>query len=277
MKRATVLLNLPVFVVLLVLSSCTDAQTALRIKTTAHSESSLPGLRKPEDDSMTIYAVPGKSRVEPSPSRHFPVVVMIQRCDTRMFYTLDLAKHEYTESPLPSQNSPSSASRPSEKQDEASPNLLIDTRTVDTGETKTAFGHTARHYITTTTTTPSPELNQQPSERVVDAWYLDMPDVRTCEPVSLRPRGLISFASGRGDERSMPKTRPEFKYSGPEPQGLVLSQTMTTHWIQVLATGEQQKYALVSSSQIVEMTEVPVDPTHFEVPAGFKKVERISQ
>jgi len=50
---------------------------------------------------------------------------------------------------------------------------------------------------------------------------------------------------------------------------------MTTNWVHVLATGEQQKNALVSSSQIVEMTELPVDPTLFEVPPGFKKVERI--
>jgi hypothetical protein len=203
-------------------------------------------------------------------------MVMIQRCDTHMFYTLDPAKREYTESPLHDGASPTSTS--SEKKDDGPPNLVIDTRTVDTGETKSAFGHSARRYITTTTMTPSPELNQQPSERVVDAWYLDMPDVRTCEPVSSRPHGLIGgFIGMGGGGRSRRRVRPEFKYSGPEPQGLVLSETMTTNWIHVLATGEQQKNALVSSSQIVEMTEVPVDPTLFEVPSGFKRVERLSR
>jgi hypothetical protein len=177
---------------------------------------------------------------------------------------------------MPSHDDLSPRDTSSEKKDEGPPNLLIDTRTVDTGETKSVFGHSARHYITTTTTTPSPELNQEPSESVVDAWYLDMPDVRRCEPVSPRPRGLIGgFIGEGGGGRSMSGVRPEFKYSGPEPQGLVLSQTMTRTWFHALATGEQQKNALVSSSQIVEMTELPVVPTLFEMPTGFKKVERI--
>jgi len=133
-------------------------------------------------------------------------MVMIQRCDTHMFYTLDPAKREYTESPLPSHDGASPTSKSSETKDEVSPNLVVTTRSVDIGETKSAFGRSARHYISTTTMTPSPELNQEPSEKVVDAWYLDMPDVRTCEPVSPRPRGLISgFISAAGGERSMPK------------------------------------------------------------------------
>lgn len=262
-------------VILLAVSSCTHAQTALRMKITAHSESGLRVLSEPEDRVTTIYAVLGKSRVEPSPSPRFPAMVMIQRCDTHMLYTLDPAKREYTESPLPSPNDASPTITSSAKKDEGSPNLVIDTRTVDTGETKSAFGHSARHYVTTTTMTPSPELNQEPSETVVDAWYLDIPDVRTCESVSPRPHGLI--AGFIGSERSMPSVRPEFKYSGPEPQGLVLSETRTTNWIHVLATGEQQKNVQVISSQTVEMVEVPVDPTLFEVPPGFKKVERISR
>jgi len=232
-------------------------------------------LSEPEDRVTTIYAVRGKSRVEPSPSPRFPAMVIIQRCDTNMLYTLDPAKREYTESPLPLHNGTSPTITSSAKKDEGSPNLIIDTRTVDTGETKSAFGHSAHHYVTTTTVTPSPELNEEPSETVVDAWYLDMPDVRTCDPVSPRPNGLVTGFVG--DRRSMPSVRPEFKYSGPEPQGMVLSETRTTNWIHILATGEQQKNEQVISTQIMEMVEVPVDPTLFEVPPGFKRVERISR
>ena len=199
---------LTTFILVLATSSCTHRQTALRLKITAHSEvSGLPGMRMPADRATVIYSDHGRLRMESSASPPFPALVVIQRCDTHVIYTLDSAKREYTESPLPFP-----ASKETEqKSNEGPPNLVIDTITVDTGETKSAFGHTAHHYITTTKQTPSPELDEQPAESVVDAWYLDVPDVMTCEPVSPRPHGLVGGFIG--DARVIQKTRREFRYS----------------------------------------------------------------
>ena len=267
---------LTMFILVLATSSCTHGQTALRLKITVHSEAGgLPGMSIPVDRASVIYADHGRLRVESSGFRQFPALVVIQRCDIHVIYTLDSAKHEYTESPLPSTET-------EQKSNEGPPNLVIDTRTVDTGETKSAFGHTAHHYITTTKQTPSPELDEQPTERVVDAWYLDIPDVMMCEPASQRPRGVVGGFIG--DARVIQKTRrefrysglrPEFRYSGPEPKGLVLSEKAITRSVHVLATGEKQNTELANSREIVEMSEVPIDSGLFEVPPGFTKVARI--
>jgi hypothetical protein len=247
------------------------AQPAVRIKIVAHSETRgipQPHTIEPVDRTTTIYAQSSRTRIE-SAFRH---MVIIQRCDIHVMYVLNPTKREYTESLLPSPEQQSKAAEDAEqKRADNQPNLSIETRTVNTGETKAAFGHTARHYITTTKQTPSPELGQQPSETVVDAWYLDFPDVRTCQPVSLRSRGLI------GDPTTIEKVRPELRYSGPEPQGLVFSEKRTSHSVHVLATGEKRDLERTSSYEIVEMSEVPIDPALFEVPPGFTKVEKITQ
>jgi hypothetical protein len=261
---------LTMFILVLATSSCTHRQTVLRLKIAAHSEvSGLPGMRMPADRATVIYADHGRLRVESSASPLSPALVVIQRCDTHVIYTLDSAKREYTESPLPLPAS----KEPEQKSNEGPPNLVIDTRTVDSGETKSAFGHTAHHYITTTKQTPSPELDEQPAESVVDAWYLGVPDVMTCEPVSPRPRGVVSGFIGNA--RVIPRIRPEFRYSGPEPQGLVLSEKASTRSVHVLATGEKQNTELANSREIVEMSEVPIDAGLFEVPSGFTRVKRI--
>lgn len=272
---------LTTFILVLATLGCTHGQTALRIKIAAHSETKgMPEMRTPEDRTTVIYAVPDRTRIESPASGPWPRMVMIQRCDTHVMYALNLSKREYTESPMPSPKNQSAANKEIEqKSSEGPPNLIIDTTTVDTGEAKQAFGHTAHHYITTTKMMPSAELEEQPSERVVDAWYLDIPDVMTCEADSQRPTGLISGRVGNGligDAREIRKVRPEFRYSGPDPRGMVLSQKMSMRSIHVFATGEKQNTELANFSEIVEMSEVPPDPALFEVPAGFKKVEKFS-
>lgn len=268
-------MHLPkIFVFLLMASVCTQGQTALRIKITAHSElRPRHAMMAPGERTWVVHAPNDRTRTETSASR-FPATVTIQRCGTHKIYTFDVERREYTESSLPSGKNTSSNT---EQETDSSPNLLIDTTTRDTGETKSAFGYSAHHYIIRTKETPSAEFNEQPSERMVDAWYLNVPDVMTCEPVLPWRENPLFVGFVRTDlfGQMMSRVRPEFKFSGPEPQGLLLSETATSNWIEVLATGEQQKNVLYEWRKIVEMSAVPVDPSLFEVPAGFTKVKGI--
>lgn len=262
-------------VFLLMASICTQGQTGLRIKITAHSELSPRHARIAGGErTWFVYAANDRTRTEISASR-FPATVTIQRCDTHKFYTLDVERREYVETSLPSGKSASSKS--TEQKTGSSPNLLIDTTTHDTGETKPAFGHLAHHYIIRTKETPSAEFNVEPSERVVDAWYLDVPDVMTCEAVLPWRENFLFSGLVRRElfVQMMSRVRPEFKFSGTEPRGLLLSATATSNWIEMLATGEQQKNVLYEWRKIVEMSEESIDPTLFEVPIGYTKVEKI--
>jgi hypothetical protein len=202
-------------------------------------------------------------------------LVIIQRCDARVIYSLNPDKREYTETQSPSPQQQAKAQQKSQgKGSKGPPNLVIEYTTVDTGETKQAFGHTARHYITTIKETPAPELHQQPSEIVRDAWYLDVPDETTCEPVSRRPRGLIVASTGGA---GIQKIRPEFKFAGPEPHGTILSEKTTTRSVHVFQTGEKYNTVVTTSREIVETSNEAIDPAMFEVPAGFTKVKQFTQ
>ena len=263
---------------LLISASCTSAQTGMRIKYVSHTT----GIPRPLDtlDQTSTAYVQGSFRRTELPSIHpqdVSKMVLIQRCDHRVTYVLNFDKREYTESVLPTPEETSKRMEEVEKQWKAGPpNLLIETTVRDTGETKRAFGHTAHHYIKTTRQTPSPELGSEPSETVEDVWYLDVPDPSTCDVVSPRPRGLVGAGVGSGGAHMLAKIHPEFKYSGPEPQGLVLASQRTTRTVHYLQTGERKDDQFITSREIVELSEEPVDPKLFEVPAGFKKVNQTS-
>ncbi|HWY70248.1 MAG TPA: hypothetical protein VNX88_16385 [Terriglobales bacterium] len=258
------------------------AQTGLRIRTVSHT-SGLPRFVDASDQTNTGYVQGPNSRFELPGFHSFGTepeerTVIIQRCSDHVMYRLDLKSREYSELPLP-------AELPKETKEiknrtEGPPNLAIETTVRDTGETKSAFGHTARHYITTTKQTASPELGIEPNETVEDAWYLDIPDPRTCGPRPHGRTGLVGVGGGvgigRGGPGALEKIRPEFKHSGPDPQGLMLSSKRTNKAIQILQTGERQEQEFTTSTEIVEMSEERVDPALFEVPPGFKKVSQVS-
>ena len=109
----------------------------------------------------------------------------------------------------------------------AKPNVIFDMTTVDTGETKKVFGHTARHFITTTKQTGAPEMQSDPTETVEDVWYLDVPDVTQCDRNSHRPGGVLAAGGGitsrTGSRVALPAPVPEFHFHGPDPVGLTLS------------------------------------------------------
>ena len=246
----------------------------------SHS-SGLPRFVDASDQTSTGYVQGPNSRFELPGFHSFGTepeerTVIIQRCSDHVMYRLDLKSREYSELPLP-------AELPKETKDtknrtEGPPNLTIETTVRDTGETKSAFGHTARHYITTTKQTSSPELGMEPSETVEDTWYLDIPDPRTCGPRPHRGGGLVGGGVGFGGHGppALEKIRPELKYSGPDPQGLILSSKRTNKAIHMLQTGEKQEQEFTTSIEIVELSEEPVDPALFEVPPGFKKVDQVN-
>ena len=266
--------------VILLFASSGLAQTGLRIKTVSHT-SGLPRFVDASDQTSTGYVQGPNSRFELPEFHSFGTepeerTVIIQRCSDHVMYSLNLKSREYSELPMPAE--PPKETKDIKNRTEGPPNLTIETTVRDTGETKSAFGHTARHYIATTKQTSSPELGMEPSETVEDTWYLDIPDPRTCGPRPHGRTGLVGVGGGVGIGRGGPplfdKIRPEFKHSGPDPQGLMLSSKRTNKAIHILQTGERQEQEFTTSTEIVEMSEEPVDPALFEVPPGFKKVSQ---
>lgn len=261
---------------ILLLASYGYAQTGFRIK----SVSRITGGRHFMDDSeqtSTAYVLRNNSRVEMPHNSAFGTepseeMVIIQHCADHVMYALNFTTHEYSEMPVP--GLPPKDKNAGVNQPEGPPNLLIETMVRDTGETKPAFGHTARHYVITTKQTPSPELGMEPGETNEDAWYLDIPDPRMCTPRPHRGGGFVGggVGIGRGGPADFEKIRPEFKHSGPDPEGLMISSRKSNKAIEISRSGERREIQYTFSNEIVEMSEEPVDPSLFEIPSGFKKV-----
>jgi hypothetical protein len=269
--------------VFLLLSSvgCAPRQPGLKLKIVSRYESAATQrLPIPSESRATVYASGPNRRIEPNADttgvrRPFPNIVTIERCDEHVAYALNPETREYMELPLPV------ASGSSAQANTASAKVIFDLTTVDTGETKKVFGHTARHYITTTKQTAAPESGLPPSETVEDAWYLDIADVMQCNSGSHRPHGVIgggitSSAGGTRTPNPVSLPTPEFRYHGADPAGLTLSSKKVTRTTQHYVYGEAYETSSTQISEIVELKEVPVDPSLFQLPAGFKKVEKFT-
>jgi hypothetical protein len=134
---------------ILVSSIYMQAQTGIRIKIVAHSEMlGAPHEMQPEENSTTIYVQGSRIRTELSMLRLSGRVsrgriVTIRHCEERVLYTLSPDRHEFMETSMPSLSESGSPDKSeNQKQTDDPPNLTIEIATVDTGETKTAFGHT---------------------------------------------------------------------------------------------------------------------------------------
>ena len=268
--------------VILLLASYGYTQTGFRIKTVSRTSGGRHFMDA-SDEISTAYVQGTNRRFDWPRSPSFATepeeeIVMIQRCADHVMYQLNLKNHEYSEFPMPA--TPPKQMNEVLSRAEGPPNLIIEVTVRDTGETKSAFGHTARHYIKTTKQTASPELGMEPGETVEDVWYVqDLPDPRTCEPHPRRHAGLVAAGvglAGTGPAEALAKIRPEFKYSGPDLQGLMLSSKRTEKAIHVLQTGERQETQFTVSNEIVELSEESVDPSLFEIPPGFKKVNQLN-
>jgi hypothetical protein len=205
--------------------------------------------------------------------------VSIVRCDLRRTYMLDIQNHQYSESPLPTSEEIARERKQRHERalTEGEPNYIFEVKIVDTGETKQAFGHAARHYIKTTKNIPGPEFQQAPQETSEDLWYLDVPSVYCDQQAfSYGPgihRGVGMVGTGRGTGRPVVTARPELRQTGEDPKGLLLSSRKSGQETRTTPTGEITRSTFYTITELVEFEQTPLAPAIFEVPSSFTRKE----
>lgn len=206
-----------------------------------------------------------------------PRLARIVRCDLGQSFELNLDTKEYTSAPYP----PKSLTPEELKargldnrlQQPANPTIRIETRTNDTGERKEIFGRTARHVITTTTQTPLAGSHSSPQQSVTDGWYIDFDQQLSCDPKRTGSGhgvvfGYLSAGSGKG-----PTEKPEFVTIGNREMGYPLDLTQTSKSPSNLPDGTVTRF----ETHVTQFDEGPLDPALFEIPPGFKHVDRIER
>jgi hypothetical protein len=212
--------------------------------------------------------------------RYGPHIASITRCDLGQMFQLNLDAHEYSSAPYPpnpltkeqTEAIGIKATPPGELQ--SKPTLLIETTTVDTGERKQLFGHTARHVIVTRKETPLEGSRRERQESVTDGWYIDL-DVRiSCDrkwPAGAR--AYLRALSGDGRAPDVPK----FVDVGEPVTGFQVEMKMTNRSTFALPDGTTKENTSTNESSITQLEEGPLAPAIFEIPPGFRQVAHIEQ
>lgn len=202
-----------------------------------------------------------------------PMASIIQRAGTNRIFLMDMQAHEYVSYETDSQGVMLGSKARPVANSGGTLQIWIDSK--DTGERALMFGHMARHIITTEKRAASPGACSRDSESQTDGWYIDdsvMPDWH-------RPKGsggvvvasvfAVSAASACMDRVD----KIEVHRSGVEP-GFPLK-TTTTMTSGVPSPDGTRMVASNWGSEVVEFQEGPLDPSLFEVPPGFRKVDAL--
>lgn len=238
-------------------------------------------------NSRTTYYQVDRMRVEfrnsfggkqPGDVSYGPRLARIVRCDLGQAFELNLDTSEYTSAPYPpkaltAEEIKARGLRGAGDSQPASPTIRVEIKTTDTGERKEMFGRVTRHVITTTTSTPLEGSHSELHESVTDGWYIDFDQRLSCD--RKWPDGKQGYAYGwlAAGNGKRPMEKPEFVRVGEAETGFVLSVTTTSKRLPSTADGTVSSFG----TQVTEFTEGALDPALFEIPAGFKRVERIER
>jgi len=206
-----------------------------------------------------------------------PTIATIARCDLGQVFGLNLDSGQYESGPYPPKRwtkdeMKARGVKPPEFSPSAPKTLRIETTTVDTGERKELFGHTARHVVTTRKQIPLEGSHAEPQETVTDGWYIDLHPEVSCEgfpSAGKHSHGWIT--TGTLFER------PEFVDIGEPETGFGVQLVMTSKGSYRLADGSRKSSESRTETEVIELREEPLDPMLFEIPPGFRHVEHIER
>ena len=178
-------------------------------------------------------------------------------------YRLDMLRKEYTKTKL---NIPAEDVEARKPKLPAAESKTVESKTEDTGESRQFFGRNARHLITHFKQT----RRNTTTEVTEDGWYIGLR-----WPAHRCPIARYSRWDAVGSTVNYGNNSVTFAHSGPMPDGpavkFVESYTIRT----VNAAGHQIEIKGSATSDILELSEAPLDPALFEPPQGFKKVRML--
>jgi len=214
-----------------------------------------------------------------SGTHYGPRMVLIERCDLRQSFHLNLETREFSSAKMPqfwtaeereAHTVPMQFEKPAP---DSKPTFVIETTTQDTGERKEFFGHTARHVIITGKQTPLEGSKREPEETVKDGWYIDLDPRISCQPKATP--GVHAYLTAAVMGEAVPYERPKIVDIGKPETGYAVELKTISKSILKRAEGNRE-FTSTTEMRVTELQEGPLDPALFEIPEGFRRVERTS-
>jgi hypothetical protein len=207
----------------------------------------------------TVYIKGARERTEAAAMGMGPSLVTVTQCDQKRIITINPQANTCMVMPLGEESenestaSPAATAGSSRKGDTITFNL----HTVDTGERQKLLGLTVRHIKTTMNAESSPDACSKASmHTVTDGWYADIAPAMSCSIGAMPPPSRSGGRPGCQDTV-------RFKRTGGAFPGYPLKQTTTMQ-------AEGQSFTTLS--EVVELTNTPLDASLFEMPAGCRVV-----
>ena len=233
-----------------------------------------------QDRKRTEYrnSVRGERRSDGSTAvRYGPRLASITRCDLARTIELNLDTGEYVAGsypPEPLSKERREALKLPQLVASGEPTLRVETTTVNTGERKDFFGHTARHVLTTRKQVPLEGSRSDAQQTVTDGWYIDLDSTVSCGRKSragkVRTHAFLSAGN-------TPVEKIEFIDTGEPETGFAIERRTTSLSSITLPNGTKKDHASVSEMRVTEFVEGPLDPALFVIPTGFRQVEHIER
>ena len=254
-RLRTLLITVAVFLSANPIFGQTDS--TIRVKHTISLIPASASVENPDTMRRVYYLHPSVRRIDSLDTDGKVTFIKINNCASRSGIIADPRSREYRTLKLPK---PMTEQQLRDYIDKHPADAVrIESRTVDTGEKKTLFGLTAKHFVTTI---ERPVKNGVSGSEKIDGWYVDHEQLE-CEKAEALPvelRGLIL-----ADFPEIPDTH----HTGPIPPGLPLQVTDTIKWRggKHGASGETRKSEVIVES----ISDSPLDTKTFEIPVGFRE------
>lgn len=183
--------------------------------------------------------------------------VILTQCDRGSDFILDAQKKTYLTQPVDEIVSGDPRKTPDRFGDTV--DVTVTTDSVDTGERRQVGSYQARRVKTTVTVDSNEDAGVQGSRMEIDGWYIDLPGWN-CRNDSGQQPGMILGSVGRHRPHYV------FRQLGAARQGFAIERTIVS---------PQAGVTNVNRTELVELSEAPLDASLFEVPADYTRVTRL--
>src|SRR2546430_2074650 len=178
---------------------------------------------------------------------------VIRQCDEKRSFRLNERDRLYSSSEIEDWSERSKKARPVSLSQMSGAEVTVTTDSIDTGERRQFTHYTARHVTATRRFEPGPGASTPASVEETDGWYIDLPGL------GCQDRASSGFAFLTGGTRV---DRFQFKWLGKAPRGYPIEET---------SSRTEAGKKTISKVELLKISEAPLNPSIFELPAGYRK------
>jgi hypothetical protein len=178
---------------------------------------------------------------------------VIRQCDEKRVFTLNEREKIYASSEIEDWSERLRKTRPLSLTQTSGAEVMMTIDSIDTGERRQFEHYTARHVTVRTRFEPGPGASTPASVEETDGWYIDLPGLGCQDRAS---SGFAFLSNGTRQDRF------QFKWLGKAPRGYPIEETS-------LRTEAGKK--TISKVELLEISEAPLNPSIFELPAGYRR------